>query len=144
MKERHSIICAAYAFLIRNDQILLLRRFNTGYEDGNYSVPAGHVEKDETVLSTLIREVREEIGVTLTMNDTTLAHVMHRMKTDKNDERLDFFFICTNWQGNVKNCEEEKCDDLHWFDIDHLPENIIPYIKEAMENALTKKIYSEL
>jgi hypothetical protein len=30
--------------------------------------------------------------------------------------------------------ESQKCDDLSWFEINNLPENIIPYIKRAIEN----------
>jgi 8-oxo-dGTP pyrophosphatase MutT (NUDIX family) len=56
---------AVHIFFIRGGTVLLLRRFNTGYEDGNYSVPAGHLEGDETVVQAAIREAREEIGVEL-------------------------------------------------------------------------------
>ena len=44
-KERNKIIPASYAVLIKDNKVLLVRRFNTGYEDGKYSLPAGHVEK---------------------------------------------------------------------------------------------------
>ena len=41
---KHTIIPAVHLFLIREKSVLLARRFNTGYCDGNWSVPAGHVE----------------------------------------------------------------------------------------------------
>ena len=63
MKTRHSIICASYLLLVRDTEVLLSRRFNTGYEDGNYSLPAGHVDKGESVADALVREAKEEIGI---------------------------------------------------------------------------------
>ena len=39
--------------------------------------------------------------------------------------------------------EPHKCDDLSWFDLNDLPENVIPYIKQAIQNILNKEIYSE-
>jgi len=33
--ERFKLVSAVHIFLIRDGKVLLLRRFNTGYEDGN-------------------------------------------------------------------------------------------------------------
>jgi 8-oxo-dGTP diphosphatase len=54
---------AVHLFFLRDKQILLLRRFKTGYEDGNYSVVAGHVDTGESVTQAAIREANEEVGV---------------------------------------------------------------------------------
>ncbi len=143
MKERHSIICASYLFLLRDNEILLLRRFNTGYEDGNYSVPAGHVDKDESVSDTLVREAKEEINIDIDKKNIDLMHVMHRLATETNDERLDFFFACKNWDGEIQNMEPHKCDDLSWHDINQLPDNIIPYIRDAILSSTKKLFFSE-
>ncbi|RII33777.1 NUDIX domain-containing protein [Clostridium chromiireducens] len=118
---------AVHLLLIREGKILLLRRFNTGYEDGNYSVVAGHSDGNEDVKSAMIREARVEIKP----NNIKFASVMHR-KLD--DERIDFFFTADSWDGEITNMEPQKCDDLSWFEIDDLPYNVIPYIKRAIEN----------
>lgn len=144
MKKRYSIICASYLLLIKDKRILLLRRFNTGYQDGNYSVPAGHVDEGESVAGALIREAKEEIGIDVEKQNISLAHVMHRKGAEQSDERLDFFFTCQNYVGDIKNLEPQKCDDLNWFDVNNLPDNTIPYIKKAIENAENQKLYSEL
>ena len=42
--EDFKLIPEAHLLLLKDEQVLLLRRENTGYEDGNYSVVAGHIE----------------------------------------------------------------------------------------------------
>lgn len=135
------MIASSYLFLVRGGRILLLRRFNTGYQDGKYSVPAGHVEEGETLTGTLIREVKEEIGIEVKARDIRLVHVMHRKETDI---RMDFFFTVTTWRGLVANREPEKCDDLRWFPLDNLPWNTIPYIRRAIGNWQKRIGYSEI
>ena len=56
---------AVHIFLLRGDSVLLLRRSNTGFEDGRLSVVAGHVEPGESVTAAAIREAREEVGIDL-------------------------------------------------------------------------------
>ena len=71
-----SILVAVYLFLFRDGQVLMLRRHNTGYEDGSYSVIAGHVERDERITQALVREALEEAGVRLYEEDIRFLHVM--------------------------------------------------------------------
>ena len=138
MRSRFPV--AVHLFFLCDGQILLLRRFNTGYEDGNYSVVAGHVDAGETVTQAAIREANEEVGVTLEPADLQIVHVMHRKSED---ERIDFFIAVRHWVGEVINKEPQKCDDLSWVAIDSLPRNTIPYVKRSIENYQANVYYSE-
>lgn len=134
------MIASSYAFFIKDNKILLSRRFQTGYMDGKLSVPAGHVEEGETITETLIREIREEVGIRLLPNQFSLSHIMHR-KSD--DIRVDFFFRINSWNKTPKNIEPEKCNKLLWAPIDKLPKDTIPYIAHAIHCVRNNILYSE-
>ncbi len=136
--ERHKLKIAVYLILIKEGQILLSRRCNTGWQDGNYSVPSGHVDPDETIESALCRETKEEIGIVLKTEEIKLVHVMHRMNI-----YIDFYFVCEKWEGELENKEPNKCDDLKWFNLDTLPENIIMSVKQAIGNYQKNVSFSE-
>ncbi len=141
MTERFTVIPAVHLFLIKNNEILLLRRFNTGFEDGNYSVPAGHLDGLETATAAMIREAAEEINIHIEPKDLTMVHVMHRITPQ--GERVDFFFACTQWKDEIKINEPDKCDDLGWYKAAILPSNMVPYVKSAIEHFLNHESFSE-
>lgn len=128
---RAKIPITVHLLFFRDDQVLLLRRFNTGYEDGNYSVPAGHLDGGEPVRVAAIREAEEEIGLQIDIENIAFAYVMHRRE---GDERVDFFVQIKAWDGEPFNAEPNKCDELRWCDVDALPENTIPYVRQAIQN----------
>ena len=129
-----------HLLFFREDQVLLLRRFNTGYADGQYSVPAGHLDGDETVTSAAIREGREETGVHIEASDVLFSSVMHRKD---GDERVDFFVRIHKWQGEPKNTEPDKCDEMRWMNVSELPLNTVPYIQKAIRNHLSSIRFEE-
>lgn len=120
-----------HLLFFRENQILLLRRFNTGYEDGKYSVPAGHLDGGETVIAAATREAAEETGIRLETDDIVFSSVMHRIE---GDERVDFFVYVHKWQGEPRNTEPDKCDELRWVNLNELPNNTIPYVIKAIQN----------
>ena len=56
---------------------------------------------------------------------------------------LIFSYQLASGSGKIKNMEPEKCDDLRWFKINRLPENIIPYVRFAISKIRNKELYSE-
>lgn len=129
--KRFTLPSAVHLFLLRGDEVLLLRRYNTGYEDGKYSVVAGHLDGGERVEAAAVREAREEAGVEIDPADVQVVGVMHRRA---DDERIDWFVAVRRWRGEVANCEPHKCDELRWAPLADLPGNIIPYVRRALEN----------
>jgi 8-oxo-dGTP pyrophosphatase MutT (NUDIX family) len=135
-----------HLLFFHENQVLLLRRFNTGYEDGNYSVPAGHLDGGEPVRMAAQREALEEIGVQIEMDDIVFAHVMHRNSDDTpqgTGERVDFFVHIKEWRGEPFNAEPDKCDQLRWCNVNALPENIIPYVRQAIQNFRDGVVFEE-
>ncbi|MDP1722291.1 MAG: NUDIX domain-containing protein [Candidatus Gottesmanbacteria bacterium] len=138
--NRFKMIASSYLILVRDGKVLLSRRFQTGYEDGKYSLPAGHAEDGETLTQCMAREVMEEIGVILAPQAFNLVHVMHRKHLDV---RMDFFFTADIGNQKPVNREPKKCDDLRWVSLKNLPVNTIPYIRHAIECVQKKIFYSE-
>jgi len=139
--ERFLIRSAVYLILLRNDKILLARRFNTGWMDGSYSLIAGHLDGNESVSKAMIREAKEEAGITINKKDLLPATVIHRCYPDQ--EYIDFFFVAKKWTGIPAIKESDKCDDMSWFSLNELPENLLSYIKEALDNYQNKTAFFE-
>jgi len=144
MKPRNKAVPAVYILLEKDEKILLGRRYNTGYEDGNYQVPAGHVEEGELPTEAIIREAKEEVNVELVSESLELVHVGCRPKHDPTGDRIDLFFKAKQWIGEVKNMEPEKCDDLNWFSLDNLPENMTFHVREALECIQERIFFKEI
>ncbi|MGN6563718.1 MAG: NUDIX hydrolase [Thermomicrobiales bacterium] len=132
---RFYLPASVHLFLLRagprGQQVLLLRRANTGYQDGNYSVSAGHLDGGETLIAAIAREAHEEAGIAAAPADLAVVGVMHCWE---GDEYIHFFLAASRWSGTIVNAEPEKCDDLSWHDLDNLPANVIPYVRQALAN----------
>ncbi len=132
---------AAYLVLIKDNQVLLLKRHNTGYQDGNYSLVAGHLDGGETTKQCIIREASEEAGIVINSEDLQVVHVMHRRTPDR--EYFDIYHRAEKWSGDISNKEPNKCNELKWYKLDSLPDNIIPEVKLALENISKGMNYDE-
>jgi len=137
MKDgRFKVPISVQLILAKENSILLLRRFNTGYADGHYCLPAGHVEENEEAKEAMIREAKEEIGIDLVKDNLELVHVLHRKAVGIT--YIDFIFKATEWNGKIKLMESDKCDEIRWVSLTDLPSNVIPFTRKLLE---TKDMY---
>lgn len=138
---------AAVFLLIQNEnkEILLARRYNTGHEDGNYGLPSGHIDGDETLVTAACREAMEELSVAIEPQHLRFIHVQHNreLSVPSNTEYLNFYFLVQLYDGIPKIMEPEKCDDLHWCKPDQLPNNTIDYIRQFIEDWQASRLFRE-
>lgn len=118
-----------------------MRRKDTGWKDGLYGVPAGHLEPNETTLEALVREIKEESNINIQKEDAKLVHTMYR---NSNHIYIDLFFEIDKWSGEAIINEKDKSDDLGWFDTNTLPENTLEHVKKALENYKNGISFSEI
>jgi 8-oxo-dGTP pyrophosphatase MutT (NUDIX family) len=130
---------AAYVLFVREDPvpgILLQLRRSTGYMDDHWATAAaGHVEQGESVVDAARREVHEEVGLDVPADRLELLTVMHRTAPGGGpiEERVDFFFRCTAWEGRPEIQEPEKAAALRWFAWDELPEPVVPHERVVLD-----------
>jgi len=144
MKSRFQLTPAVYMIFRKESKVLLLRRFDTGWRDGEYTLPSGHLDGNETARAAAARESKEEVGVDVDPNNLKFVHVVHRRGDDGDHERVDFFFEVLKYSGQLKNAEPNKCDDFSWFDLQALPDNTVPGVKQVLAKIDQNESYSEL
>jgi len=132
--QRFKAIPAAYVLFEDKGKILILLRANTGYYDGYWGLPSGHVEQGESLKTAALREALEETGILLKKSSLDMVHVINRpAKESLGETRLDFFFATSIWTGTPKNTEPYKCAELKWVNKHKLPDNMIPEVRQALE-----------
>ena len=138
--RRHKLTGDVHLLLVnRAGEVLFGQRQKTGYEDGAWHLPSGHLEAGESVVAALIREAEEEIGVVIDEHEVEFCHVMHNSSSGG---RVAFFFVVRRWTGEPENREPDKCSGLRWFPLGALPEQLIPYCRAALESISVNDCFS--
>ncbi len=136
MNKRLKVVPAIYITILKNKRVLLLRRFQTGYLDGYWDLPSGHVEAGETLKECCIRELMEETGLKTEISDLKLIHVYQNFANPESPY-FGYIFRANHWQGEPSIQEPSKCDDMNFFSVNKLPPRTVPQVREALKNVKT-------
>lgn len=150
--DRTTSLTAAYLVLRRQSQadgrteILMLERKNTGYFDGHWSLPAGHLEANESPTQGMSREALEEVGLAIQPHELQVIHTMWRSAPDAAGGRVDFYLapLITVDEESIQNMEPDKCAELRWFPIEKLPSNTIPKLLVSISHIIQGQAFSEI
>lgn len=141
MTQRHRTPVDVLILLIRDGKILLTERAGDVYLAGHWAIPGGHVDAGENVATAAIREVHEEVGVTVTPEDLRFVGVTHH-RPPHGDARVGFGFVATRWSGEPINVEPAKCAQLAWFPMEALPDPTMDYTQEIVRLHLKQEAFS--
>ncbi len=139
--EKFKLLATVCIILMRDGKILLTTRYDTGWHDGDLDLPCGHIDGKEPITKAAARRAYEEIGVHIKPEDLEVVHITHRFSDD--DECIEFYLKAEKWDWDPVNKEPDKANDVNWFPISGLPENIIPKAKFAIEQYLEGIYFSE-
>ena len=137
--HRFKLTGDVHLLLINGNSVLFGCRQNTGFEDGAYHPPSGHLEQGESVVTALIREAKEEVGVSILPESVEFLHVMHNPSSGG---RIAFFFGVHAWEGDPENREPEKCNELRWFPLSSPPDHMIDYCRAALRHIAAGRPFS--
>ncbi len=101
--------CGAVVYRYYCDRLeLLLIKHKAG---GHWSFPKGHVEDGETEEQTALREVKEETGLTVALEEGFRESVRYHPRPDLS--KTVVYFIGEAVSGKA-HAQEEEIDELRW------------------------------
>ena len=134
--KRYKVNSAIQLFLVKEDEQqtkLLLQKRTGGWASGMWdSSASGHVDENEPMTYSLQREAKEEIGVDIANKDVSFVNMQH--SNLEGEIYYNGYFFAKTWKGEPRVCEKDLCTELQWFDIEELPENIIPNRLQAISD----------
>jgi 8-oxo-dGTP pyrophosphatase MutT (NUDIX family) len=119
------------------NEILLELREGTGYLDGHWDLPSGHVEAEEGILEAAVRELKEEVNLTVDPKDLKLIHIVQRFV---DFPYIDFVLSAAKFTDQPKIMEADKCGDLRWFPTNALPKKQTSILKTAAKNGFSDEL----
>ena len=147
------IFYAAAYMIIENEkwEFLFMKRANTGFRDGKYQLPAGHMDGNETMIECAIREAKEELDIDILEKNCEVVHISHRILSQEGKsetrEYFDVYINVNKYSWEIKINEPEKCSELVFIDIENIPENekkLFSYDLDIIKKIKNWEYFSEI
>lgn len=134
-------------FIVHNDEVLLRKHDKYGF----WLSVGGHIELDEDPLEAARREVKEEVGLDVTLlaeeaksanekyRELSPPRFMNRHVINDTHEHVTFVYFATTVDRNISEGESEKSKDMKWFsaaDLDDPQYDVRPNVKKYALAAL--------
>jgi len=114
MSRTESVELTSLCMVYRGEELLLQNRIKTDWR--GYCFPGGHVEPGESIVDSVIREMKEETG--LTVKNLCLCGI--KQFPIAGGRYLVFFFKTDTFEGEITSSEEGKMEWIHRKDLSGL------------------------
>ena len=106
---------AVRCFLIKDNKVVVTKYKKGNRKEGYYEIPGGKIENGENAEQTAVREMKEETGIDIEINDLKHKGVI----TVEYPDRIFILdtFIAGKFKGEPKDFEENSSE---WIEIDEL------------------------
>ena len=113
-QKRKVPVAAAIALVVKDDQILLVRRANAP-DAGRWGFPGGKIEFGETVLAAAERELAEETGIQgEALRVITAVEALDRDETDDLRQHFILIGVLCRWLSGTPVAGDDALDAA-WF-----------------------------
>lgn len=140
-EARSKFFVGVGAIFIKDGNVLTVFRNNTKKNNLKHGLIGGLVKTNESVRQGVIREIFEEVGVTVKPENLKLIHTMS--SREDGEESVGHYFLVESWDGEPFNKDTSKHERIEWLDLDALPETLIARNRQAIENMFEEISYSE-
>ena len=106
--------------LIINDKNEILFQKKKKNDWPGLNLPGGHVEVNESIKDSVIREIKEETSLTLI--DLEFVNYFEWINTKTSNREIVFLFKSNNFKGEIINSLEGK---LYWLRIEDLKDKTL-------------------
>lgn len=137
MKRTETVELTVLCLIRRGNEYLLQDRKKKDWK--GFTLPGGHVELGESIVDAVVREMKEETG--LTVEHPKLCGVKQfpiSGESDENGRYLVFLFVADKFSGEVISSEEGA---MHWVKIEDLQKvNLVSDFKELLDVMLDENL----
>ena len=107
----------ARAIILNEANILLVKNINVNH----WSLPGGKIDKEETPEECLLRELKEELALSISKTDYKLGEYLSNQEGKRD---MVYIFVIKLFSSTFQ--KQWELQDAQWFPLSRLPENLSP------------------
>ena len=133
--------------IILNDRweiLLQLRPQAYSYKWWTRGLPWWKLQKYETFEKALIREVKEETNLDVNPQDCQVINIGNTFDRESKTHFIQIWMLVKKTTGELKIMEPSKCEELRYFPLDWLPNNLFPPTETNIKLFISWKFYDIL